>query len=409
MSFTTAYLLRLSMWGILLAALLGGPAWLSWRQWNRRSGGARASERLRILDRHFLGLVFFPVLAVTSIHLALLGQGAEIVRKPLTQLPGRAPNAESVALTIVVIWFAGISTMLWRLAIEAIRLGRLRREPAAEELVEEVGQLAKQLKCKRKIEVRLAAVSVPQVIGLIRPVLLVPAAFPVFPAAERKAILLHELAHIERDDFARNVFHRLVLGLLWFQPAAWTFYRQITSEREAACDQWAVREGASAAALARALLRLAENLSRPQIAMAAITCGAISARLHRLLDPAKATPPPPSRWWLLRVTVVLSLAAASGIWLSASDEAVADNYMASAFGPVVSIKARDPAGTFGLRIRRGRVIAASLGEAVLAPAKILQRGESVTLLGNGNESVLDFRVHPSGRIEWEGRAARPKS
>ncbi len=102
-------------------------------------------------------------------------------------------------------------------------------------------------------------VSVPVVVGVVRPMILLPAALVTGLAARQlELILLHELAHIHRFDPLVNLVQRLVETLLFFHPAVWWVSRQVSLEREQACDDAVLRAGSDGPAYADALLRVAE-------------------------------------------------------------------------------------------------------------------------------------------------------
>ena len=86
-----------------------------------------------------------------------------------------------------------------------------------------------------------ALANVPVVFGHFRPVILVPAGLLAgLPPEQIQAILLHELAHIRRCDYAVNFLQRLVEGLFFYHPATWWIARVIRAERENCCDDAAV-------------------------------------------------------------------------------------------------------------------------------------------------------------------------
>lgn len=216
-------------------------------------------------------------------------------------------------------------------------------------------------------------------------------------------MLLHELAHVRRADFGWNLLQRVALSLLWFHPAAWTLYRHLAREREACCDALAVRHGASAAELARALVCLAEHRARGGIAMPAATEGELAARIRRLLGIAPQ-PLPPWRTRALAVCMAACCLAALGAGrLGLADGSLADLCHASAFGPTLAILAHDAAGSFDLRIRRGRVVAASIGTQRLPAERIAQVGDRVALLDPARVPIVVLTVTPQGRIEWSAR------
>lgn len=84
--------------------------------------------------------------------------------------------------------------------------------------------------------------SSPQIAGVLRPVLVVPA----WLLAQRErldAALLHELAHLRRRDPWVRCLQVLAGSLLWAWPVVHWVNRRIDVHREAACDQWALDGG----------------------------------------------------------------------------------------------------------------------------------------------------------------------
>ena len=84
-------------------------------------------------------------------------------------------------------------------------------------------------------------VAVASVLGLTRPVIVLPAMLlDTLDADELDQVVLHEYAHVQRrDDWARL----LQVGLeavLCFHPAVWWIGRALHLEREVACDDWVV-------------------------------------------------------------------------------------------------------------------------------------------------------------------------
>ncbi|MCA9058058.1 MAG: M48 family metalloprotease, partial [Planctomycetaceae bacterium] len=101
-------------------------------------------------------------------------------------------------------------------------------------------------------------VAVPMVIGLLRPVVLLPPVFlSLMDSGQMAAIVTHELAHIRRCDTLLNLLQRLIEAFLFFHPVTWWISRQVNIERENCCDDIAA-ETADPLTYAGALLRLAE-------------------------------------------------------------------------------------------------------------------------------------------------------
>ena len=115
-----------------------------------------------------------------------------------------------------------------------------------------------------------ANVSGPVTLGLFKPVVLVPAGFLCgLPADEVEAILLHELAHIRRYDYALNLVQTAVKTALFFHPAIYIISRWTDQDREQACDDFAVAQACDPKALMRGLAALRLNTQPQAFAMAA--------------------------------------------------------------------------------------------------------------------------------------------
>lgn len=87
-------------------------------------------------------------------------------------------------------------------------------------------------------DIRVSAdVSSPVTFGALRPVILVPPHFAELPSPMQRAILCHEILHIERHDWLFTMAEELVRVLFWFHPAIWWVLGQIHLTREQAVDQ----------------------------------------------------------------------------------------------------------------------------------------------------------------------------
>ena len=137
-------------------------------------------------------------------------------------------------------------------------------------------------------------ISVPIVVGVLRPMILLPASLASSLTLEQlELVLLHELAHIRRYDPAVNLLQRLVEALLFFHPAVWWLSRRISFERENACDDQVLRWNHGRVPYADALLRVAELCAAihnrpalPNASMAATgeDAGQLKRRVLRLLE-----------------------------------------------------------------------------------------------------------------------------
>lgn len=202
--------------------------------------------------------------------------------------PVRASSLPALNLLWIVRgWLGGVAFFALRIAMGLLLLEHLRRRslvalPAA--LVEQCRALERRLGIRRAIryaECRL--LSVPAVIGLVRPVVLLPLrALTGLTAEQLEAVIAHELAHIRRFDALVNFFQVLAETLLFYHPAVWWLNKRIRAERENCCDDVAVATCGSTVDYARALTAMEEWRAVPSFAMAA-TGSPLAARITRLL------------------------------------------------------------------------------------------------------------------------------
>ncbi|HEV2623072.1 MAG TPA: M56 family metallopeptidase [Frateuria sp.] len=406
--FTAAYLARLGLWGLLALGLQGALVALSWLAWERTAAGATAASRHRLACLHFAALLTLPLLALVILHATVATMGVPPPRgSPVAGLAAQMAGYRTVlwlALALAAAWLAGVAAMLLRLAKDAGHAARLRCGPAPAAWVAAVDRLASARVRALRLRVLVAEVASPQVSGLWRPVLLLPPDFATrLGADERDAVLLHELAHLERGDFGWNLLQRLVLALLWFHPVAWMLYRCVSRERELCCDALAVRHGASAAGLARALVCLAESPARPAAGLPVAAQGNLAERVHGLLGSRRRDMPSLRRRAAAAVLSACCLLALGAARLGQADPALADLCHASAFGSTLWVYAHDGAGSFALQIRHGRVIGASVERQPLPPERIRQQGSRVALLDAERTTILALTVTPQDRIEWTAR------
>ena len=163
------------------------------------------------------------------------------------------------APVFVCCYLAGVIVLLARVAIGfrgSSRIGKTSRAVTESRLLVSVSELAMQMKIAIVPPVRWCAdVAVPVVIGVTRPVILLPVAAATGMSEEQLcAVIAHELAHVRRFDLLLNLMQRVVESLLFFHPAVWWLSRRISMEREYACDELVLSAGYQRARYADALL-----------------------------------------------------------------------------------------------------------------------------------------------------------
>ena len=85
--------------------------------------------------------------------------------------------------------------------------------------------------------VRSSEVTSPVALGIIDPIIAVPANFErLYGLRERRLVIEHELAHHRSGDLVANLFAFVLLCLQWFNPLAWVAHAAFRFDQEAACD-----------------------------------------------------------------------------------------------------------------------------------------------------------------------------
>ena len=227
------------------------------------------------------------------------------------------------------IYLAGVVMLLVRLvrcAWLTRRLGRSATPVADTDLIDRLQTQAERLGLRVLPALRWChEVPVPVVIGVLRPIVLLPEyAAARLTLDQLQAVMAHELAHIRRYDLVVNVLQRVIESLLFFHPAVWWVSRQITNEREQACDELVLTVGLGRAQYADALVRMAElSCQRGQLPVTALaTTGssttAFKRRVLKVLEIDAAPTLRPSRIAAVMASIVVLFALALPLFLSGS-------------------------------------------------------------------------------------------
>lgn len=182
-------------------------------------------------------------------------------------LPPRSSGRWPAGTIALFAWAAGaVGCVLW---IGAGVLGTRRLERAArlvedERVRDRAGRAAALLGVRRPI--RLLAVSkdvMPSTWGVVSPRVLLPEGAREWTDAQLDAVLTHELSHVVRGDAASHLSARLATAMWWWNPLAWAAARRARFERERACDDLVLTQGACASDYATNLVTFVSSLEPP--------------------------------------------------------------------------------------------------------------------------------------------------
>ncbi len=133
-------------------------------------------------------------------------------------------------------------------------------------------QTALHIGIKKKVSIWLSEkADVPSVLGFIKPVILLPVtALNNLSIPQAEAVILHELAHIKRNDYIINFVQCFIELVMFFNPFIKMLGHVARKERENCCDDWVLNYRYCKHEYASALMLLEQNRSSSiQFALAA--------------------------------------------------------------------------------------------------------------------------------------------
>jgi TonB family protein len=308
MSWNESTLFSLFMNAALKSSVIFGLAWLAAILLRHRSAAARHL----VWTGAAAAVIALPVLSIALPGLHVAGAWAPLPTGLLFQTTVTSPAATLAATgsshalgsaavnaaagrldwvrIVLVAWAAGALAGLLQMLLAAVAVARVRHSTTPFGDADYCRQLAWSLGIRRGVEVLQAAPgTMPMTFGILRSAILMPADATGWSDERRRVVLLHELAHVRRGDTATHILARTALALNWWNPLAWTAWRQFLKERERATDDLVLQAGARATEYASHLLEVARTMqSGPAMGWAAIAMARpsqLEGRLLAILDP----------------------------------------------------------------------------------------------------------------------------
>jgi TonB family protein len=207
-----------------------------------------------------------------------------------TQPPSRSlPWRPDWRLSLMLLWAAGSVAAFAQMLVACAGMWRMRRaaKPSPDRSLSV--ELAQELGIRHKVDVlETAEGTMPMTFGILRPAVFMPGDALGWTEQRRRIVLLHELAHVSRGDVATQLVARLAVILNWWNPLAWTAWREFLKERERATDDLVLRAGARASDYAGHLLEVARTMqAAPNLGWAAVAMARpsqLEGRLIAILD-----------------------------------------------------------------------------------------------------------------------------
>jgi uncharacterized protein (TIGR03435 family) len=182
----------------------------------------------------------------------------------------------------------------------------------------------------------------PVTVGVLRPIVLLPAGWREWNRPTKRAVFAHEFAHLRRGDTLVAALARLVKCVFWFHPIAWWVSRQTSDLAELACDAIALERVGDPAGYSRVLVEFAGAVSRSgqRIALPGLAIASrsrMSERVDQVFEMSNAPMrrlPNPHVWLPLLGVPVVCFAATVVLGARPDQDAVVKTQMFD----VVSIK-----------------------------------------------------------------------
>ena len=215
-----------------------------------------------------------------------------------------APFGNSVTIAGMVILCGMLARLAW-LSAGVVRLQRLRQRAtdASSDFADLQQTIAPSATILWSDEVRQ-----PVTFGILRPIVLLPAALAAADSDARRAVVAHELHHVARHDWAWVVGEEAVRSVFWFHPAMWWLISRVQLARETVVDELSILTTNARRAYLDALLAFADDAGLA-------STPAFSARrhlFHRVMLLSKEGTMSSSR--IALAACVLAAALGAGSW-----------------------------------------------------------------------------------------------
>jgi beta-lactamase regulating signal transducer with metallopeptidase domain len=242
-----------------------------------------------------------------------------------------ARRTSSWATVIAGVYAAGVVVMMIQLWMQRWSLRRLARDATDvrdREWTRLLGECAASMGVRRPVRLlRSRDRSMPMAFGTRRPAILIPATADTWPADRRRAVVLHELAHVVRYDCLTQSLAVAACSIYWFHPAAWWVARRLRIERELACDDRVIAAGAQPREYAGHLLEIAYTFGShraPVLAVSMARPRQLEGRMLAVLDAGRNRSVPALRARVagaaIAAILLLPLASATAMLVAADPE-----------------------------------------------------------------------------------------
>lgn len=167
-----------------------------------------------------------------------------VVIVPTTPAARPEPTKISWPRILAAVYLLGAGFFLVRFVLGIFLSSRLRRsalrisDAGAQALLKQMAGVASLRSIPELAESQ--AVAVPVALGILRPIILLPAAWREWEEPKLRAVLAHEVSHVARKDARTQTLAALHRSVFWFSPLSWWLERHLAELAEQASDDAAL-------------------------------------------------------------------------------------------------------------------------------------------------------------------------
>jgi len=208
-----------------------------------------------------------PAVSFTLVQMSQPFAGAVALSPPTPR------SLDWVAIAVFSVWICGFA------AIALIRFQGWRRIRSAVRSSTPIDVLG-------AMQVRSSpGLLEPGVVGLLHPILLLPADISGrLTPRQLAAVLAHELCHVRRRDNLTSAIHMIVEALFWFHPLVWWIGARLVEERERACDEAVLSLGNEPRDYVEGILNVCKSyLESPLFCVPGVTGSNLKKRIQAIL------------------------------------------------------------------------------------------------------------------------------
>lgn len=165
---------------------------------------------------------------------------------------------------IVLLWFVVFLFRAVKMMGSLVYIHRAKNHlvyQPSDEWKAKVDRLCQKLQLKKAVQLfESGYVKMPMVIGHLKPVILMPVGLLAgLPVGQVEAVLLHELAHIKRNDYVINFMQTITETVFFFNPGLLWISSLLRDERENCCDDIALEQTKNKREFIEALINFKEH------------------------------------------------------------------------------------------------------------------------------------------------------